>query len=75
MNNIQHGCDEDAASYLAFVQRLADEFRMSIEQVLPLYEQELRILRGSARVTLYLSVLTIKHVRDALQEEIRRREL
>ncbi len=66
--------DEDAASYLAFIQHLADEFRISVEQVLPLYEQELMNLRSKARVTAYLSVLTTKHVRDTLQEVKRRSE-
>jgi hypothetical protein len=74
MNNFQHSRDKDAALYLAFVQRLADEFRIPIEHVLPLYERELKNLRDSARVTSYISVLTIKHVRDALQEKIRHRE-
>ena len=66
--------DEDEASYLAFIQNLADEFRLSVEQVLPLYEQELMNLRSKARVTAYLSVLTTKHVRDALHEVKRRSE-
>ncbi len=74
MNDLPHDRDEDAAAYLTFIQRLADEFRVSVERVLPLYEQELMSLRENARVTAYLSVLTTKHVRDALQEEQRRRE-
>ncbi len=74
MNDLQHDGDECPTAYLTFIQRLADEFRVSIEQVLPLYEQELRTLRGNARVTAYLSVLTTKHVRDALHEKKLRHE-
>ena len=74
MNNQPHDDDDDAGEYLTFIQRLADEFRISVEQVLPLYKQELMTLRGNARVTTYLSVLTTKHVRDALYEEKRRRQ-
>jgi hypothetical protein len=69
MNDLPHQGDEDRKAYLAFIQRLADEFQVSVEQVLPLYEQELMSLRGDARITAYLSVLTTKHVRDALQEK------
>jgi hypothetical protein len=74
MNDLPHDRDEDATEYLAFIQRLADEFRISVERVLPLYEQELITLRSNARVTAYLSVLATKHVHDVLQEEMRRRE-
>jgi Protein of unknown function (DUF3562) len=74
MNNLQHDGNEVAVEYFAFIQRLADEFRIPVEQVLPLYEQELMILRGNARVTVYLSVLTTKHVRDVLQEKKRRHQ-
>ena len=74
MNDQPHDDDEDALEYLTFIQRLADEFRISVEQVLPLYKQELMNLRGNARVTTFLSVLTTKHVRDALHEGKRRRQ-
>lgn len=74
MNDLPHQGDADTTEYLAFIQRLADEFQVSVEQVLPLYEQELMSLRGDARITAYLSVLTTKHVRDVLHEKKRHHE-
>ncbi len=74
MNDLPHDRNEDAIEYLAFAQSLADEFRISIDRVLPLYERELTTLRNNARVTVYLSLLTTKHVRDVLHEEMRDRE-
>ena len=74
VNDQPHDDDEDAVVHLTLIQRLADEFRMSVEQILPLYKQEFMSLRGNARVTTYLSVLTTKHVRAALHEDKRRRQ-
>lgn len=74
MNDLPHQGDADTTEYLTFIQRLADEFQVSVEQVLPLYEQELMSLRGNARITAYLSVLTTKHVRDVLHEKKRHHE-
>ena len=68
MNDLQPDRNEVPAEYLSVIQRLADEFRVPVDQVLPLYEQELTNLRSEARVTAYLSVLTAKHVRDALHD-------
>lgn len=76
MNDQPHDRNEndEAADYFRFIQSLADEFRISVEQVLPIYEQELLTLRSNARVTTYLSVLTAKHVRDVLHDDKRRSE-
>lgn len=60
---------------MTLIRRLADEFQISVEQLLPIYEQELVSLRDNARITAYLSVLTTKHVRDVLQEKKRHLEL
>jgi len=74
MNRLPNDAAKIAAEYLNFINSIADEFQISVEEVLTLYEQELITLRSTARVTAYLSVLTTKHVRDALQEEKRSRE-
>jgi len=74
MNRLPNDTAQIAAEYLNFINSIADEFQISVEEVLTLYEQELITLRSTARVTAYLSVLTTKHVRDALQEEKRSRE-
>ena len=74
MNRLPNDTAQIAAEYLNFINSIADEFQISVEEVLTLYEQELMTLRSTARVTAYLSVLTTKHVRDALYEEKRSRE-
>jgi len=74
MNRLPKDTAQIAAEYLNFINSIADEFQISVEEVLALYEQELMTLRSTARVTAYLSVLTTKHVRDALHEEKRSRE-
>ena len=74
MNRLPNDTAQIAAEYLNFINSIADEFQISVEEVLTLYEQELMTLRSTARVTAYLSVLTTKHVRDALHEEKRSRE-
>ena len=74
MNRLPNDTAQIAAEYLNFINSIADEFQISVEEVLALYEQELMTLRSTARVTAYLSVLTTKHVRDALHEEKRSRE-
>jgi len=74
MNRLPNDAAQIAAENLNFINSIADEFQISVEEVLTLYEQELMTLRSTARVTAYLSVLTTKHVRDALYEEKRSRE-
>ena len=74
MNRMPNDTAQIAAEYRNFINSIADEFQISVEEVLALYEQELMTLRSTARVTAYLSVLTTKHVRDALHEEKRSRE-
>ncbi len=74
MNRLPKDTAQIAAEYRNFINSIADEFQISVEEVLTLYEQELMTLRSTARVTAYLSVLTTKHVRDALHEEKRSRE-
>jgi len=49
------------------IEDLAQESQLSIDAVTQLYEDERTLLQADARLTNFLPILTLRHVREALR--------
>ena len=71
MDDPLYESDADRNHHLAAVERLANQSHLPVSQVLPLYEDRLRVLCSEARVRTYLTTLASRQV----LEELRHRHL
>jgi len=58
----------DSTTHARAIAALAQESHVPIEQVAQLYERELAVLTVGARITGFLTVLTIRKVREILRQ-------
>jgi Protein of unknown function (DUF3562) len=58
----------ESSSHERAIEALAREAHVPIDQVAQLYERELAVLTVGARITGFLSILTIRKVRDILRQ-------
>jgi hypothetical protein len=58
----------ESSTHERAIEALAQEAHVPIEQVAQLYERELAVLTVGARITGFLSILTIRKVRDLLRQ-------
>jgi uncharacterized protein DUF3562 len=57
----------ESSTHERAIEALAREAHVPIEQVAQLYERELAVLTAGARITGFLSILTLRKVRDILR--------
>jgi hypothetical protein len=69
MNNLASSThSHESSTHERAIEALAEEAHVPIEQVAQLYERELAVLTVGARITSFLSILTIRKVRDILRQ-------
>jgi hypothetical protein len=60
--------DKEKTIHLSSIEKLAKEFRRSIEEVFRLYASELENFQKNARVRIFLHILTSKNVKKILSQ-------
>jgi hypothetical protein len=63
-----YGGTQERALHARAMQELAEELKLPLEEIRPVYEYHLAQLCGSARVRNFLPVLVIRRVRRAVRQ-------
>jgi hypothetical protein len=65
---VQYDNDEERKLHFGAIHTLADQYHLDESRIREIYESELEKLMDSARVKTYLSVLTIRLVKNQLHD-------
>ena len=65
---IQYDTDEERRLHANVIHSLADQYHRDEAMIRELYEARLERLMSGARIKIYLSVLTARYVKNALQQ-------
>lgn len=63
---VRYDTDEERKLHLNVIHSLADQYRLDESTIREIYESQLEELMGGARIRTYLSVLTVRRVREQL---------
>lgn len=65
---IQYDSEEERKRHVGAIHALADQYHLNESKIREIYESELEKLMDSARVKTYLSVLTVRQVKNQLHD-------